>query len=197
MAFTVFPPTPFESTEEGQLAGNDVARQHQVVRGTLSVGRDALVVGPISSPNTTGTKVGVPAVADAAVAGSSFISSLTEEITINLAGTTSDSVGNMLPANALILGVAFLVTETINNRTAYSIGDATTAARFLATGSALTAGTNGVGLAHLSGAATTLAAGPSQPSGAKLRITTSGGTQNTTGKIRVTVFYIQAVAPTA
>lgn len=118
-----------------------------------------------------------------------------ELITLNTGGTTTNSVGNLLPANSQIIAVVFRVTTTITTATAYSIGDATTAARFQPTGAALTAGTTGVGQDHMSGAVTTLAAGPTQAAAAPLRITTDAPPG--AGAIRVTVFWRRFVSPTS
>jgi hypothetical protein len=78
------------------------------------------------------------------------------------------------------------------------VGDGTTAARFGTTGT-LTANTTVVGITQMSGAITTLAAGPSQPTAAAVRLTLSGGADNTpsAGTVRVSIVYIQVTAPTS
>lgn len=123
------------------------------------------------------------------------ITSASEEITLSTSGTTTDSTANLLPAGSIILGVVARVTTTITTATDWSLGDGTTAARFAAANSTLTAGTTSIGLAHWSGAISTLAAGPSQAAAAKLRITTTGTPG--AGKIRVTVFALTHTAPTS
>lgn len=118
-----------------------------------------------------------------------------EEITLSTSGTTTDSGANLLPADAIIHAVVARVTTTITTATDWKIGDATTAARFTSASSTLTAGTTAVGLNHQKGGVSTDAAGPTQSAAAKARITTTGTPG--AGKIRVTVFYSQFVAPTS
>lgn len=119
-----------------------------------------------------------------------------EEITLSTGGATTDSTANLLPANSEILGVVARVTTTITNSTNWALGEATTAARFLAATTDLTAGTTKVGVVHRQGSISTDATGPMQASAAKLRITTTGSNPGA-GKVRVAVFYRQFVAPTA
>ena len=114
----------------------------------------------------------------------------TEIITLSTSGTTTDSVGNLLPANSIIEAVVARVTTTITTATDWKLGDATTPGRFTAANSTLTAGTTGVGLVHVDQAG---AAGPRQTTAAKLRITTTGTPG--AGVIRVTVFYRQFTPP--
>jgi hypothetical protein len=120
---------------------------------------------------------------------------VTEEIALSTGGTTTDSVANMLPAGAMIMGVAWRVTQAIATATAFSIGDATTAGRFKASGTQVGLGQNGVGIVHLQGNSTTNANGPSQAAAAKLRVTTTG--TPSAGKIRITVFYQSFTSPTS
>lgn len=113
-----------------------------------------------------------------------------EDITLATGATTTDSTANLLPANSVILCVIGEVLTTITaNATGWSLCDASTAARFTANNTALTAGTVGVGFLQWSGAADTEAKGPTQPAAAKLRITCAGGNAGA-GAIRVTVFYL-------
>lgn len=116
----------------------------------------------------------------------------TELITLSTTGTTTDSSANLLPANSIIEAVTARVTTDVATATGWSIGDGSTAARFLAsqTGAQLTAGATAVGLAHWAG---TIAA--VQASAEKLRITTTG--TPSAGVIRVTVYYRTFVAPTS
>lgn len=123
------------------------------------------------------------------------IGASSEEITLSTSGTTTDSSANLLPANSLILGVVARVTTTITTATDWKLGDPTTAGRFTAANSTLTAGTTDIGILHWSGAVSTLATGPSQAAAAKLRITTTGTPG--AGKVRVTVFYLTLTAPTS
>lgn len=116
-----------------------------------------------------------------------------EEITLDTVGLVSESLANLLPPNALLLGVTARVTVTITGATTtWAVGDPTTAARFSAANATLTAGTTSVGLDHLKGGVASDAAGPTQPSEAKIRITCVG--LPTAGKIRVTVFSLPFTA---
>jgi len=121
---------------------------------------------------------------------------VTELKTLSTIGTTSDTTID-LPANALLEAVVARVTTTISGGgvTSIDIGDPTTAARFI-TGMALSSGTTGVGLNHMKGAVTTDAAGPTQSSTAKIRITANGGTPSA-GVVRLTAFYLQFTPPTS
>lgn len=125
--------------------------------------------------------------------GYSEIGSSTEEVTLSTAGATTDSVANLLPANAEILAVTARTTTTITTAVNFTVGDATTAARFVGTNTGVAAGSTVVGLAHRQPdvAAT---AGPVQETAAKVRITCD--TTPGAGKIRLTVYYRLYVAPT-
>ncbi len=120
---------------------------------------------------------------------------LSEDVTLSLAGTTTDSVADLLPANAIIEAVVARVTQAITVATDWKLGDASTAARFLAaqSGAQLNLGATAVGLAHQQGGAITDATGPVQLTAAKLRITTTGTPG--AGKIRITVLYRSFVPP--
>jgi hypothetical protein len=118
------------------------------------------------------------------------IRTITEEITLSTSGATTDSTANLLPANSIILGVSARVTTTITTATDWAVGDGSTAARFTAANSTLTAGTTSVGLAHWAGTVAMV-----QAAAAKLRITTTGTPG--AGKIRVSVNYIVFTPPTA
>ncbi len=119
-----------------------------------------------------------------------------EEITLATGGLTTDSAANLLPANSLIEAVTARVTTTITTTTNWAVGDTTTSARFSSANATLTAGTTSVGVNHQKGGVSTDAAGPTQTSAAKVRITCTGSNPGA-GKIRVTVYYSQFVAPTS
>lgn len=123
---------------------------------------------------------------------------LSESITLDTSGAVTDSVADLLPANAVILGMTWKVTTTIAgvDSTTISFGDATTAARF-GTGTVLTSGTTGIGTTQMSGASGTAATGPTQTAAAKLRITLSGGADNTpsAGAVRLTVTFVRLSPP--
>jgi hypothetical protein len=124
---------------------------------------------------------------------------VSENITLSTSGATTDSTID-LPANSIILSVTARITTTIAgvDSTTLSIGDPTTAARFGTTGT-LTAGTTVVGLNHQQGSVSTDATGPVQTSAAKVRLTLSGGADNTpsAGAVRITIHYMQFIAPTS
>lgn len=126
-------------------------------------------------------------------------SMLSELVTLSTAGATTDTT-IQIPANSLVLGVTVRVTTGITgiDSTALEIGDATTANRFGSI-AAFTAGTTGVGLNHLQGGISTDAAGPIVTSATAVRLTLSGGTDNTpsAGAVRVTIHYISLTAPTS
>lgn len=124
------------------------------------------------------------------------LAQVSEEITLDTGAAFTDSTANLLPANSIILGVVAYVTTTITDSTGWKLGDAVTDGRFTANNTNLVAGTKDIGLAQLQGAVATDAAGPIQTTAAKLRVTMAGGNPGA-GTVRVTVFYLAAVAPTA
>jgi len=99
-------------------------------------------------------------------------------------GTTTDSTANVLPANAWITYVGGVVTTAISGGTcsSWALGDSSTAARFVAADSTLTAGekqaNTGTGFTTGIASATT---GMVQGSAAKLRLTC--GTGSATGGV--------------
>jgi hypothetical protein len=120
---------------------------------------------------------------------------LSEEITLNTGGTTTDSTANLLPANSIIEGVVARVTEAITVAANWDLGDATQGQRFLNNSTGLALGSTEVALLHRDPTVASADLGPVQSSAAKLRITTDANPG--AGKIRVTVFYSQFVAPTS
>ena len=125
--------------------------------------------------------------------------SASELLTLSTGGATSDTTANLLPANSWILGVVYRVTTTINNVTSWQPGDPTTTGRFGAQQSSgqLTAGATWIGNVFNTTGINSATTGMYQAAAAKARITTAGGTQNTTGAIRITVFYYTLTAPTS
>lgn len=177
-----------------KLVAGSLSLYASTISGNQDIGGDLTVTGIIESSS------------DIATTDSSFtlntgngakldIGTASEEITLSTSGATTDSSANLLPSNALILGVEARVTTTITTATDWKVGDGTTAARFSAANSTLVAGTTSVGLDHWKGGIGTDAAGPTQTSAAKVRITTTGTPG--AGKIRVTVFYLKFTAPTS
>jgi hypothetical protein len=121
--------------------------------------------------------------------------SITESLTLSTGAATTDTAANLLPVDAIIDSVVTRVTTTITTAVSFSVGDPTTAARFSASAGGMSAGSTRVGLDHMSGAVTTLAAGPTQAAAAKVRITCNANPG--AGVVRITVFYRQFVAPTS
>jgi len=115
--------------------------------------------------------------------------SISELITIGT-GATTDSVANLLPANAIIEAVAIRVVAAIPTATTFTVGDPTTAARF-ATGVAVAVDTTTIGVLHRHPDAASAAAGPVQGSAAKVRITPNSTPGSAIGRVLVTVFYRQ------
>jgi hypothetical protein len=124
---------------------------------------------------------------------------LSESVTLSTAGATTDTT-IQIPANSFVLGVTVRVTTGITgiDSTALEIGDATTSDRFGSI-AAFTAGTTNVGLNHLQGGISTDAAGPIVTSATAVRLTLTGGTDDTpsAGAVRVTIHYISLTAPTS
>jgi hypothetical protein len=118
----------------------------------------------------------------------------TASLTLATGGTTTDTA-NILPANAIIEAVNYRVTTTITTAVSFSIGDATTADRFVSGATGVAAGSTGVGLRHWRGSVTTDAAGPVQGSAAAVRVTTNANPG--AGVIRIQVFYRVFTAPTS
>lgn len=124
----------------------------------------------------------------------------TEEVIINAFET--DSLTNLLPANAIIEAVVGRVTvDLLRNgiaATSWNLSDTVTNARFMDANVNVTAGSVGTGVNHWKGNVTTEAAGPTQSAAAAVRIRVNaiaGATYS--GAVRVTVFYRQFVAPTS
>lgn len=116
----------------------------------------------------------------------------TELLTLSTGGATTDTAGNLLPANSVIEAVVARVTTTITTATNWKLGDGTQGARFSAINSTMTSGTTQVGTAHVD---QTGNLGPIQTAAAKVRVTTTGTPG--AGIVRITVFYRQYVPPTS
>jgi hypothetical protein len=114
--------------------------------------------------------------------------------TLNTGAATTDTGLSCLPANSVIDAVVYRITTTITTWTSFTIGDATTAARFCATQSTLTSGTTGICFAQ--NWSSTLAASGVQSTAAAVRITGSGGNPGA-GALRLTVFYHTWTPPTS
>lgn len=118
-----------------------------------------------------------------------------EDITLATGGTTTDSTGYLLPAGAMILSVTGTVTTTITaGCTGWQLGDATTAGRFTASNTTLTAGTTDVGKVHFTTGVASATTGMWQAAAAKVRITCATAAPGA-GKVRVAVTYLKFVPP--
>ena len=117
-----------------------------------------------------------------------------EEVTLSTGGATTDSTTNLLPALSLILYVGARVTTTITTATDWKLGDASTADRFTAANSTMTAGTTDNSKFQWD---PSKAAGyaPWQAAAAKIRIATTGTPG--AGKIRLSVIALTFNAPTS
>jgi hypothetical protein len=119
-----------------------------------------------------------------------------ELLTLATGALTTDTAGNLLPANSIILSVTGRITTTINNITNWKLGDATVADRFSAVSTTLTSGTTVVGLNMWDASRVTAGMGQIQAAAAKVRVTVTG-TQNTAGAIRITTRYLTVAAATS
>jgi hypothetical protein len=126
--------------------------------------------------------------------GSATSGYMTELIALSNAATTTDSTGNLLPANSIIKAVACRVISEITVATDWSIGDSANPTRFASAKAVITAGTTTVGLNHTDGGVAA-GSGMKQSTAAKQRITTTGVPG--AGSLRCTVFYETFVAPTS
>ncbi len=115
---------------------------------------------------------------------------ISEEITLATDSATTVGAVNLFAANSTLLAAVIRVTEAINNRVAFIVG-ATSGDLdgLVATGTALTLNATAIGGGALVGTFNVAAN--------TVTITTSGGTQNTTGKVRVSVLVRTLTAPTS
>lgn len=116
---------------------------------------------------------------------------------ISFTADPTDSVADLLPASSLIIAVNTVVVTALVNVTTFSVGDPTSAARFSASAGGVTAGSQRIGIAHWSGAITTLALGPSQGAAAKVRLDRTAGAGAMTGAVRVHVISLNFQPPTS
>jgi hypothetical protein len=112
--------------------------------------------------------------------------------TLGTGATTTDTGLNCLPANSVVDAIVYRITTTITTSANFTIGDATTAARFCGTQSTLTSGTTGICFVQ---ADQTGAGGPRQASAAKVRVTLNANPG--AGAIRLIVYYHTWTAPTS
>ena len=125
-----------------------------------------------------------------------ILSSASELLTLSTSATYTDTAANLLPANSIILAVVGRITTTITTATDWSLSDTVAvSARFTDGNSTMTAGTTDVGLLHMAGDVDQVSQGPTQASADKVRVLTTGTPG--AGAIRITVWYLQFVAPTS
>lgn len=115
-----------------------------------------------------------------------------ELVNINTGGTTTDSSGNLLPANSIVLGVGWWITGSINGPSGASsmqVGTASDATRFDDVTGTLPSGTNGTGQDHLASAWDGY-----QAAAAPVRLTFN--TTPSSGQIRLSVSALVFTGPT-
>jgi hypothetical protein len=124
-----------------------------------------------------------------------FFGTVSQDVVLNTGGATTVT-GNpsMLPANSIILAVNGVVTTAITGTcTGWELGDGTTATRFTSNNTTLTAGSSSIGINQWN-QITTASAQPGQPAAGNITITCATGAPST-GKIRITTFYLTSTAP--
>ena len=121
--------------------------------------------------------------------------SASESLTLSTSGTTTDTTANLLPAGAIIHTVVARITTTITTATSWQLGDPTTAGRFTAANSTMTANTTDIGTVHRTTGVASATTGMIQTAAAKVRVTTVGTPG--AGVIRITVFYTLLTPPTS
>ncbi len=188
---------------EWEFKLSDVLPAHSTLQTYITNGATAggnIVLQPTAGNVGIGTtRPGTPlevlgATTQSTANGAQWIQgSVSEEITLSTGGLTTDSTAHLLPANSIIEAVVARVTTTITTTTDWALGDATIDNRFASANSTLTAGTTAVGLNHVDLTGTS---GKVQVADDHLRVTCTGSNPGA-GKIRVTVFYRQFVAPTS
>lgn len=187
MSFNLDTNTGFYRSGADQLA--------MAVGGTGQARFDNGTVNLFSAITNLGTAANTARLRLLASAGGVLeVTSAIATVTLSTGGTTTDT-GNIIPADCLLLALTYRVTTTITTAASYSIGDATTAARFVSGATGLTAGSTGIGLRHLQGSVSTDATGPVFTAATAVRITTNANPG--AGAMRVQVWYCFATAPTS
>lgn len=97
-----------------------------------------------------------------------------------------------MPANSYITAVVLRIITTIGTAANFTLGDAIDASRFLSTSTSITAGNTVVGMEHRDQTGTS---GPIQATALSPRITFNA--TPSAGRVRMTIFYEQYVAPTS
>lgn len=156
-----------------------------------------VTVGSGSSPNTQftagsfatdGTNNADTAFSVSANSGATIIRKTKTE-SLTLTGATTDTTGNLLPANSYILAVAFRVTTTLPNSRTFSIGIAGNTTLYIAAGTSGTSTTTGSSWSN---------AAPVAPANngaaAKIRVTASNA-DAANGVIEIVTFYETITPP--
>lgn len=164
----------------GPGSATQVNNQTIIGAGTTAVCNNCVVSG---TDNTFGTSI---------INAASPCETAFAPTTLSVAGTTTDTGRNCLPLNAIIDSVVYRITTTITTAANFTVGDSTTAARFCASQSTLTAGTTGICFVQ---ADQTGAAGPRQTAAASVRVTTN--VNPGAGAVRLIVYYHTWTAPTS
>jgi hypothetical protein len=116
---------------------------------------------------------------------------ISEELTLATDSATSTSATHLLPANSIIDCIVTRFTEAANNITNWSIGDGTDADRFMTASTTFTLGATTTNFNHI------LLGGANWYTITDEHVViTTTGSQNSTGKIRITVFYRHFSPPT-
>lgn len=127
--------------------------------------------------------------------GSSWTKGSNMELLTLSTTASTDTAGNILPANSVIEGVSVYVVTTIPTAATFTVGDANVAARF-ASIAAVSSGTSGIGIT-MQGSTGANNSTPQQTAAAKVRITPSLTPATPTGQVRIVVFYQQFAVPTS
>ena len=129
-------------------AGGSIAAASVVLSGNLTAANSTM----------SGSSQFHDLVEQATTGGQCLHNHLAELVTLSLTSPVSQSAANLLPANAVIKAVAARVNSTITGATSWTLGDGSTADRFLASNTGVNPGATAVGLAQWAGAAMVQAA---------------------------------------
>ena len=177
----------------GALIGYDVNFVTNVTPGTQNITAFCATLPTSGTGALTGYEM------DGANGQTMGIAEKSEAVTLSTSGATTDTT-MQIPANSFILGVDVRCTTTVagTTSTGLDVGDATTSTRFISQ-AGLTTTNTAVGLNHLQGSVATDATGPIVTAATAIRLTLSGGGDNTpsAGAYRVTVRYINFGAATS
>lgn len=124
--------------------------------------------------------------------GAMRIGQWTEIVTLDTGGATTDTT-NTVPANSLVLAVNTRVTTAFGTAASFTLGDSSTAARYMATNSTVTVNARAYGVEAMEGGVSTDATGPYHASAAAIRITCNA--TPSAGALMVQCWYIQFTAP--